>query len=84
DLVPITVILRDFARWVPAETKKPEPRHLWDFILSRLEAQNLSFVAKPLEAALEKGNAVILLDGLDEIPTQKQRTFIRDAVAAFF
>ncbi|MGH7600960.1 MAG: hypothetical protein ACREOI_31770, partial [bacterium] len=42
DLVPITVILRDFARWVPAETKKPEPRHLWDFILSRLEAQNLS------------------------------------------
>jgi predicted NACHT family NTPase len=33
---------------------------------------------------LEKGCAVILLDGLDEIPTQKQRTFIRDAVAAFF
>ncbi len=84
DLVPITVILRDFARWVPAKTKKPEPRHLWDFILSRLEAQNLAFVAKPLEAALEKGRAVVLLDGLDEIPTQKQRTFIRDSVAAFF
>ncbi len=84
DLVPITVILRDFARWVPADAKKPEPRHLWDFILTRLEAQNLAFVAAPLEAALEKGHAVVLLDGLDEIPTQKQRTFIRDAVAAFF
>jgi formylglycine-generating enzyme required for sulfatase activity len=33
--------------------------------------------------ALEQGNAMIFLDGLDEIPTAAQRTFVRDAVMAF-
>ncbi|NIO69120.1 MAG: SUMF1/EgtB/PvdO family nonheme iron enzyme, partial [Anaerolineae bacterium] len=63
--------------------KRAEPRHLWDFIVSRLEAQNLALAAKPLHQALEEGQAIVLLDGLDEIPTKAQRTFIRDAVAAF-
>jgi formylglycine-generating enzyme required for sulfatase activity len=83
DLVPITVVLRDFARWLPSKAKKAEPRHLWNFIVDRLKAQNLAFVAKPLLERLEHGGAILLLDGLDEIPTQRQRTFIRDAVAAF-
>jgi len=81
--VPIPIILRDFARWLPANVKKAEPCHLWDFIASRLEVQNLAFAAEPLHRALEEGKAVVLLDGLDEIPTRSQRVFIRDAVAAF-
>lgn len=83
DLVPVSVVLRDFARALPEATKRAEPHHLWDFIVSRLAAQNLSFVAEPLHSALEGGNAIVLLDGLDEIPTQARRTFVRDAVAAF-
>lgn len=83
DLVPITVVLRDFAQRLPKEAKKAEPQHLWNFVLTRLGAQNLSFAAEPLHAALERGRAIILLDGLDEIPTKAQRTFIRDAVQAF-
>jgi len=83
DLVPVTVVLRDFARWLPPMAKKAEPRHLWNFIVDRLKAQNLAFVAKPLLERLEHGGAILLLDGLDEIPTQRHRTFIRDAVAAF-
>jgi len=81
--LPIPVVLRDFARWLPEDVKRAEPRHLWDFILSRLEAQNLAFAAEPLHQALEEGKAVVLLDGLDEIPSRAQRTFIRDAVVAF-
>jgi formylglycine-generating enzyme required for sulfatase activity len=81
--IPMVVILRDFARWLPERVTRAEPRHLWDFILSRLDAQNLAFAAEPLRQSLEAGQAVLLLDGLDEIPTQARRSFVRDAVMAF-
>jgi predicted NACHT family NTPase len=77
DIIPVSIVLRDFARWLPEGQKRATPRHLWDFLVSRLEAQNLDFAAEPLHDRLEKGRAILLLDGLDEIPTQRQRTFIR-------
>jgi predicted NACHT family NTPase len=83
DALPIVVILRDFARWLPEKVTRAEPRHLWDFIVSRLEAQNLAFAADPLCQAVEAGQAIVLLDGLDEIPTQARRTTVRDAVMVF-
>jgi formylglycine-generating enzyme required for sulfatase activity len=83
DALPIVVIMRDFARWLPEKVTRAEPRHLWDFIVSRLEAQNLDFAADPLHQALEVGHAVVLLDGLDEISTRAGRSFVRDAVTAF-
>jgi formylglycine-generating enzyme required for sulfatase activity len=83
DIIPVTIVLCDFAHWLPKGQKKAEPRHLWNFLVARLEAQNLDFAAEPLHDRLEKGRAIVLLDGLDEIPTQRQRIFIRDAVAAF-
>jgi formylglycine-generating enzyme required for sulfatase activity len=81
--LPILVVLRDFARRLPEEIGRPDPCHLWDFVVARLEAQNMGFAAEPLHQALEGGRAVVLLDGLDEIPTGTQRTFVRDSVAAF-
>jgi predicted NACHT family NTPase len=79
NVVPVTFVLRDFARWLPQKTNRAEPRHLWNFIVDRLKAQNLAFVAEPLLERLEHGRAILLLDGLDEIPTRRQRTFVRDA-----
>jgi hypothetical protein len=85
DLLPIVIILRDFARGLPDTRNVPraEPKVLWDFIVARLQAQNLGFAEEPLEQALEQGRALILLDGLDEVPTVAQRVFVRDAVTAF-
>jgi len=83
DTVPVLVILRDFARWLQQVARQAELRLLWDFIVTRLEAQNLSFAADALRDRLERGQAILLLDGLDEVPTAQQRTFIRDAVATF-
>ena len=83
DTVPVLVTLRDFARWLPSAGSRPEPRTLWDFIVSRLTAQNLAFAAEPLHARLEDGQAAVLLDGLDEVPSAAQRTLVRDAVTAF-
>ena len=83
-LLPVLITLRDFARShadnLPA---KAEPCHLLNFIQARLEAQKLAFALPPIVAAPEAGRAIILLDGLDEVPTQQQRIFVRDAVRAF-
>jgi len=81
--VPISIVLRDFARWLPDDCREPAPCHLWDFVAARLEKQQLTFAAGPLCDALETGRAVVLLDGLDEVPTAAQRGFVHDAVAAF-
>ena len=83
EALPIIVTLRDFARSLPEKLPEAAPQHLWKFITDRLEALNLGFVAEPLLQRLDNGQVMILLDGLDEIPTSKERVFVRDAVAAF-
>ncbi|GAB4537199.1 MAG: hypothetical protein Kow0063_23620 [Anaerolineae bacterium] len=83
NIIPITVLLRDFARLLPQNTMQARPHHLWDFIASRLQAQSLAFAIDPLHYALDKGQAIVLLHGLDKIPSQTQRSFVRDAVMAF-
>jgi len=81
-LLPISVTLRDFARWAKPDAP-PTPSLLWGFVTTRLAEQNLDFAANPLHGALEAGRAILLLDGLDEIPSQASRSHIRDTLAAF-
>ncbi len=82
-LLPVQVLLRDFARQAPLKENGDEPRHLLHFIQKRLEANNLKQVEEPLTSALETGQAIVMLDGLDEVPDKAQRTFVKDAVKAF-
>ncbi|MFN8465485.1 MAG: SUMF1/EgtB/PvdO family nonheme iron enzyme [Caldilineaceae bacterium] len=82
DLTPLLVVLRDFARALPAKGE-PSPSWLWDFIVERLRAQKLEFAASPISKLLDKGKIIVLLDGLDEIPTDQQRIQVRDAVQSF-
>jgi len=83
ELVPIVVILRDFVRWLPDTDCKAEPSLLWDFIAHRLEAQRLGPAADPLHDALEEGKAIVLLDGLDEIPGDRAKALVKCAVETF-
>ncbi len=83
DLAPIGVIMRDFARSFPHVPKRATPDLLWNFIIEGLTVQNLAFAVQPLHEQLEAGHVLVLLDGMDEIPTGTQRTFVRDVVAAF-
>ena len=84
DLLPMAVVLRDFARALASgKPRQATPQLLWNFISARLAEQNLDFAAQPLRDALEKGKAILLLDGLDEIPAASERTFMRDSIAAF-
>jgi formylglycine-generating enzyme required for sulfatase activity len=84
NLLPVPIILRDFARHLP----QPLPGeatvcHLADFVAGWLKERQLGFGQKPLEQALEDGGAILLLDGLDEVPSVGQREFVRAAVEAF-
>jgi formylglycine-generating enzyme required for sulfatase activity len=83
NLLPVPVILRDFARTLPPKPAEADAATLWDFIARRLQRQKLEAVAKPLEKALDAGQAIVLLDGLDEIATPAHRKFVREAVAQF-
>jgi formylglycine-generating enzyme required for sulfatase activity len=84
DLTPLLVVLRDFARTLPArQGQRPSASWLWEFVGERLRAQNLDFVAPALYKLLDAGKVIVLLDGLDEIPTAQQRGQVRDAVQVF-
>ncbi|MCX7109591.1 MAG: SUMF1/EgtB/PvdO family nonheme iron enzyme [Proteobacteria bacterium] len=79
--LPVLVILRDYARSI--QGGDPSCQHLWSFIKDRLDTQNLSAAIEPIHQNLEDGKALVMFDGLDEIPTREQRRFVRDAVTAF-
>jgi len=79
--LPLLVVLRDYARSI--QGGEPSCQHLWSFITARLQAQNLGEAAEPIQQCLQQGKALVMFDGLDEIPTREQRRFVRDAVTAF-
>jgi formylglycine-generating enzyme required for sulfatase activity len=84
-MVPLPVVLRDFAR-SPAlreSTGGASAKQLWDFLVEQLGRQNLAFAAKPIAGALERGEVLLILDGLDEIAGVEDRGRVRDAVLAF-
>lgn len=85
DIVPIPVLLRDFARSLPRETttRAGNPLLLWRFITKRLAESKLDAAEPAIESALESGRAILLLDGLDEIPAAADRGRVRDVVDAF-
>ncbi len=79
--LPVLVVLRDYARSI--QGSEPSCLHLWSFIKARLESQNLSAAIETIHQTLEDGEAIVMFDGLDEVPTREQRCFVRDAVTAF-
>ena len=83
NIVPLIVVLRDFAGWLPKKTSEPTPRLLMNFIKSRLKDWNMAFVLPYLEQRLRDGEVLILLDGLDEVGDEKQRGYLLEAVRAF-
>ena len=84
DILPVVVILRDFQRWArKQEETQPTSNLLWEYILHDLKTKNLLFAAGLLENVLENGKAILLLDGLDEVPPGDERIFVRKTVLAF-
>jgi predicted NACHT family NTPase len=84
DCLPVLVTLRDFARWLTKHDDADQPLLLLDFIQHDLNRRKLPFMSAELSRALdaERGGALVLLDGLDEIPPA-QRERVQALILAF-
>ena len=81
--VPVWVELRRLAAACKDQTPSAgDSCHVWDYLQAGLEKRNLGASIPALKAALLHGHALVLLDGLDEVP-DGQRAFIRQAIESF-
>jgi formylglycine-generating enzyme required for sulfatase activity len=83
DLLPVHVVLRDFARRMKSVRDGEQPQRLWGFIMNQLYEVNLGDAEGLLRTALEEGSALVMLDGLDEISNVRQLDFVRKAITSF-
>ncbi|MBN2305671.1 MAG: TIR domain-containing protein, partial [Anaerolineae bacterium] len=70
-LTPVYVELRRFvaSEHFPANVHElPTVDHLWRYIAADLQGADLAAYAADLKLDLEQGHAVLILDGLDEVP----------------
>lgn len=83
ELIPIRIVLQDFATWRPHTGKRPNSGDFRGFIRNSLDGEGLSHEWPPLEHALKEGRAIVLFDGLDEISDATARIRTRTAIADF-
>jgi formylglycine-generating enzyme required for sulfatase activity len=85
--LPVRVSLREFARELPSQTRRGTADLLWRYIERRLAP--LGEFAPYLKTSLLAGEALVVLDGLDEVPeksTERQaspRRLVLQAVEDF-
>ena len=80
-LLPLRVVLRDYA----AQELK-QGCGLWSYIVKRLEDDQLGGFVPRLRRILEDGDALLLLDGLDEVPgddNDERRSNVICAIQSF-
>jgi formylglycine-generating enzyme required for sulfatase activity len=83
-LLPVYVVLRDFASELPAPGVTVNAQTLWRHIAGRLKQAALGDYAPHLREELMKRGGLILLDGLDEVPeSQTRREQVKQAVQDF-
>ena len=84
-LLPVQVVLRDLASQLPAPGAPVKAEAVWSYIQDRLSQAALEDFAPVLrEAMLQPHGALIMLDGLDEVPDAlDRRKQIKQAVQDF-
>jgi formylglycine-generating enzyme required for sulfatase activity len=74
-LIPVRLILRDFSasRHFPADDASANARCVLDFLHQYLQDNCLEAYSPILDARLRTGEALIMFDGLDEVPQAGER-----------
>src|ERR1035438_39697 len=82
-LLPVRVVLRDFAAQLDSASRLDPGDQLWEFIQRRLGTALADF-APLLRKHLLTHGGLLLLDGLDEVPEVEHcREFVKQAVIGF-
>ncbi len=84
--LPILLPLRDFARYLEANHPDPSldgPRLLLDYLHTYFTNQEVILPERFLAGWLQKGNCVVLLDGVDEVAGLKTRHRIARIIERF-
>ena len=83
-LLPVPVMLRDFATTGLPERDEVTAETLWNFIAGELKAACQADCVEWLRHELREHGGLLLLDGLDEVPEAEQRREqVKRAVEAF-
>jgi hypothetical protein len=80
--LPVVITLRDFAQDMPPDAECGEAHFLWDHIARQLEKHAATASLPFVQHQMQAGQALILLDGLDEVPPDR-RECMRDTLADF-
>ena len=68
-LLPVKIILRDFAaNHLPRSGERASVKHVWEYLAAALDGWMMPEFAPLLKTALTRGDALLLFDGLDEVP----------------
>lgn len=89
--VPIFLSLWDFSDYLKrSQVKRATSQTILDFILDRfsnngitITVQGLPLTSNDLVELLKDGQCCLLLDGLDEVPTEQMRGRVREMMEAF-
>ncbi|OQW94990.1 MAG: hypothetical protein BWK77_08290, partial [Verrucomicrobia bacterium A1] len=83
-LVPMRIVLRQFAASLPQSLERGRAKHLWDFIDADLANCGLpSQTGTALRRIVQKEGAFWILDGLDEMKDPTIRARVAEAVSEF-
>ena len=84
-LIPVVVELRFFARSLAPEIQgNPQPRALWDFFVANtLQPNAMEHLGGSLLRAVEAGQALVIFEGLDEVPNGARRAYVKKAIEEF-
>ncbi|MFQ5578173.1 MAG: NACHT domain-containing protein, partial [Anaerolineae bacterium] len=84
--LPVRIILRQFAAWLPGDKTHGEAGDVWDYLAYRLERMGCKESFAALKTTLLGQGGVIFFDGLDEVSetdAEAKRSLIVEATRKF-
>ena len=74
-LLPVRIILRDFAAWrgLPSAGEPLTEQHFWEFLSTQLRNASRGECLSALQTQLTEQGGLLLFDGLDEVSEAEQR-----------